>query len=143
MSILKKISDFFDRGEELHVTYIDDSECAVRIFDDSRIGKTARSKFGFTATIIEVWRKPSGDESFVLESPTGRTYWKNEEVAILSDEQVSLIGHEKCIYCGEEIPDGDEWEYATDYERELLLVGIVAVQDTILCAKCAEDIEAK
>jgi hypothetical protein len=144
MSILKKISTFFARGEELQVTYIDDSECAVRVFDDPRIGKVVRSKYGFTGHVAEVWRKPSGNETFVIEPPNGtRTYWGTREVEILSDAQIALIGHEKCIYCGDAVADEEEWGYATEYERELLLVGIIAMPNDILCAKCAEEIEAK
>jgi hypothetical protein len=142
-NIRRRISEFFDRGEELQVTYIDTSNCKVQVFDDLRINKTLRSHLGFTGKLVEVWRKPNGDETLVLETPNGRTYWANVDIEVLSEEQVALIGREKCVYCGKEVADMEQWAYATDYAQAVLEVGIIALSGALLCEKCADDIEAK
>ena len=49
----------------------------------------------------------------------------------------------KCICCTKEIPEDKEWEHATDYERELFVVGIIAFPGDKICEECAEELEAK
>jgi len=48
-----------------------------------------------------------------------------------------------CIRCTEDMPENEQWEYAIEYERELLVLGIIALPEDKLCEICAEDIEVK
>lgn len=54
----------------------------------------------------------------------------NEETAILH-----------CICCDCEILPDEQWEYATDFERELFIVGIIVLLNDVMCENCAEEID--